>query len=247
MGAFGWMFITLNNIGSVDIDVIIPALNEEKALPQVLVALPRTELREIIVADNGSRDNTAEVARKNGATVVRENQKGYGAACLKALDYIAQKGKENRPDIVLFIDADYSDFPEEAKKILEPLLQGQADLVIGSRILGQRQTGAMPFHQKVGNKLSALLIGTLYGYHLSDLGPFRAIRYEVLQKLQMQDRNYGWTVEMQLKAAKMNYRITEVPVSYRPRIGQSKVSGTWKGSVLAASKILYLIFKHGLG
>jgi len=200
---------------------------------------------EVIVANNGSTDSTAEVARKFGATVVAENERGYGAACLKAIEYIKNKNlsaDRQDYDIVVFIDGDYSDYPEEMNRVVEPIINNDYDLVIGSRMTGKREKGAMLPQAIFGNWLASFLIKLFWKYNFTDLGPFRAIKYSSLIKLNMQDRNFGWTVEMQIKAAKQKMKTIEVPVSYRKRIGQSKVTGTVKGSVKASIKILYLIF-----
>jgi glycosyltransferase involved in cell wall biosynthesis len=224
--------------------VIIPAHNEEESLPNVLQDLP-VFIDEVIVANNGSTDSTAEVARKFGATVVAENERGYGAACLKAIEYIKNKNlsaDRQDYDIVVFIDGDYSDYPEEMNRVVEPIINNDYDLVIGSRMTGKREKGAMLPQAIFGNWLASFLIKLFWKYNFTDLGPFRAIKYSSLIKLNMQDRNFGWTVEMQIKAAKQKMKTIEVPVSYRKRIGQSKVTGTVKGSVKASIKILYLIF-----
>jgi len=196
----------------------------------------------LIVVNNNSNDRTEEVARAAGAIVLREDEQGYGAACLKGLEYIASKSPVDQPDVVAFIDADYSDYPEELSLLLARLEEGY-DLVIGSRALGQREKGAMMPHQRFGNWLATFLIRYLYGVHFTDLGPFRVIRYKKLLALKMKDRNFGWTVEMQVKAAKMKLRCSEVAVSYRKRIGKSKVTGTIKGSLGAGYKIIYTILK----
>ena len=218
--------------------VIIPAFNEGESLPKVLKDIPDF-VDEVIVANNGSTDNTEEVAKKSGATVVTENERGYGAACLKAIDYIKNKSY----DIIVFLDGDYSDHPEEMFNVVEPIIKKDFDLVIGSRMLGKREKGAMLPQAVFGNWLSTFLINLFWNYKFTDLGPFRAIKYSSLLKLNMQDRNFGWTVEMQIKAAKQKMKTTEVPVSYRKRIGKSKVTGTLKGTVKASVKILYLIFR----
>jgi glycosyltransferase involved in cell wall biosynthesis len=215
--------------------VIIPAFNEEESLPKVIKDIPDF-VDEIIVANNGSTDNSSEVAKKNGATVLTENEKGYGAACLKAIDYIKEKY-----EVVVFLDGDYSDYPEEMNLVVEPIIKDNYDLVIGSRMLGKREKGAMLPQAVFGNWLASFLIKLFWNYKFTDLGPFRAIRFSSLQKLNMIDRNFGWTVEMQIKAAKQSMKTTEVPVSYRKRIGKSKVTGTIKGSVKASAKILSLI------
>ncbi len=222
------------------IDVVIPALNEEQALPFVLRDIPRPPVRRVVVADNGSTDRTAEVAREHGAEVVFEPERGYGAACLRALSHLAV----DAPDVVVFVDGDYSDHPTELPLLVDPIARGRADLVIGSRALGRRERGALTLQQRVGNAIACRALETLYGVRYTDLGPFRAIRWEVLQSLQMQDRNFGWTVEMQIKAARKRARAVEIPVSYRPRIGVSKVSGTLRGSVNAGVKILWLLGRY---
>ncbi len=223
--------------------VIIPAFNEEKSIGNVLKDLPSDWVEEIIVCNNNSTDQTAIVAAALGATVVHQSHKGYGNACLKGMEYIAKKPKLEQPEIVVFIDADYADHPEELPSLVLPILEQDIDLVIGSRALGNMQSGAMQPQQIFGNWLATNLIKLFYNYHFTDLGPFRAIRYSKLVELQMEDKNFGWTVEMQVKAAKMKFKTTEVPVSYRRRIGVSKVSGTIRGSFMAGYKILWTIFK----
>jgi glycosyltransferase involved in cell wall biosynthesis len=193
----------------------------------------------IIVADNGSRDRTAEIALQAGASVVSEPQRGYGAACLRAMESLPPD-----TDTVVFMDADSSDDPSEAAGLLEPILKGRADFVLGSRTLGKAEEGALQPHQRFGNALATFLIRVLFGYRYTDLGPFRAIGLEALRKLDMRDRNYGWTIEMQIKAVRHKLRIEEVPVSYRKRIGVSKVSGNLKASVLAGIKILWTVFRY---
>jgi glycosyltransferase involved in cell wall biosynthesis len=227
------------------IAVVIPALNEEASLPLVLRDIPRDLVNEIVVVDNGSHDRTAEVAREGGATVVGEPQRGYGSACLRGLAELAGR-TEGPPDVVVFLDADYSDHADELPAVVGPILDGSCDMVIGSRLLGQRERGAMPPQAVWGNRLACFLMWLLFGGKHTDLGPFRAIRWDSLQRLGMRDRNFGWTVEMQIKAARQKLRVLEVPVSYRRRVGVSKISGTIKGTILAGSKILYLIAKYGL-
>jgi glycosyltransferase involved in cell wall biosynthesis len=222
------------------VDVIIPALNEEKALPRVLVEIPRPPVRRIIVADNGSTDRTAAAAREHGAEVVREPERGYGAACLRALGHLAG----DPPDIVVFLDGDYSDHPSELLTLIAPIRAGEAEMVIGSRARGRQERGALSPQQRVGNAIACRALRLVYGVTYTDLGPFRAIRWETLQALGMQDRNYGWTVEMQIKAAKRNVTYQEVPVSYRRRTGASKVSGTVRGSLGAGVKILWLLGRY---
>lgn len=223
------------------IDVIIPAYNEEESIALVVGDIPPNTVRHILVCDNASTDDTALAARNAGATVVSAPQKGYGNACLSGMAYIADL--DTKPDVVVFLDGDHADHPEEINSVVRPILEGKADMVIGSRALGHKEDGAMMPQQVWGNKLATTLIGLLYGYKYTDLGPFRAIRYKSLTDLGMQDRNYGWTVEMQVKAARQKLRVAEVPVTYRRRVGQSKVSGTVKGTLMAGYKILWTIFK----
>jgi glycosyltransferase involved in cell wall biosynthesis len=223
------------------IDVIIPAYNEEASIAKVLGDIPKTLVREIIVCDNASTDETSARAITQGATVVYQARKGYGSACLKGMEYIRQK--KEPPNIVVFLDADYSDHPEQMPLVVAPIVDREVDLVIGSRALGQLETGAMMPQQIFGNWLATNLIRILYRYHFTDLGPFRAIRYDKLLELKMQDPDFGWTVEMQVKAAKLKMKCEEVPVNYRTRLGISKVSGTVRGTILAGHKILWTIFK----
>ncbi|MEP7108570.1 MAG: glycosyltransferase family 2 protein [Ferruginibacter sp.] len=223
-------------------DVIIPAYNEEDAIAKVVKALPHDLLREIVVVDNNSGDATSGNAKAAGATVLQESRQGYGFACLKGIEYLGRKSI--LPDIVLFIDADFSDYPEEAVAILRPISNGFADLVIGSRTLGIKEKGAMTIPQVLGTRLATGLLRIMYKVRFTDLGPFRAIRFDKLIALNMKDTTFGWTVEMQLKAAKQKLRCMEVPVNYRKRIGVSKISGTVKGTILAGYKILYTIFKY---
>ena len=204
--------------------------------------IPKHLVRDIIVCNNGSSDQTAQVAAVAGAIVVNQPKKGYGNACLKGMEYIAQQ--TIKPDIVVFLDADYSDHPEEMTIVIAPLTEGVADLVIGSRALGARESGSMTPQQVFGNWLATRLIRLFFNYSFTDLGPFRAIRYDKLLDINMIDKNFGWTVEMQVKAAKRKLRCTEIPVTYRRRIGVSKVSGTVKGTVLAGYKIILTIFRY---
>lgn len=219
------------------IGVIIPALNEEAAVGKVVAGVPGW-VDVIVVADNGSTDRTAQAARAAGALVVVENERGYGAACLAAMNALPPV------DIVVFLDGDYSDFPEDMADLVDPILAGRFDFVIGSRVLGRAEKGSLTPQQVFGNWLATRLIHLIWGARYSDLGPFRAISRGALDRLQMADRNYGWTVEMQIKAAEAGLSHTEVAVRYRSRIGVSKVSGTLKGSVMAGIKILSIIGRH---
>ncbi len=224
-----------------NIKVIIPAFNEEASIGKVVAEIPDF-VSEIIVVNNTSSDETAAVAKAAGATVLSETQKGYGYACLKGMDYIAQQAE--KPDIIVFLDGDYSDYPEELTKIVAPILEEDIDLVIGARVERLREKGSMTFPQLFGNWLATTLMRLFFRSRFTDLGPFRAIKYPKLLALQMEDKTYGWTVEMQLKALKRKYTYTEVPVRYKNRIGVSKVSGTVKGAVMAGVKILGWIFKY---
>lgn len=223
------------------VDIIIPAYNEEASIGAVLQDIPSDLVRHVIVCNNNSSDNTKAVAIEHGAVVVDEPRPGYGSACLKGMAYIA--ALKQHPDIVVFLDGDYSDHPDELPLLLQPILQADQDLVIGSRATGELEEGAMMPQQIFGNWLATNLIKIFYNYTFTDLGPFRAIKYSKLVDLDMQDRDFGWTVEMQVKAAKMGYRCVEVPVTYRKRIGVSKISGTIKGTLKAGHKILWTIFK----
>jgi len=223
---------------SPKISVIIPAYNEEKSLPHVLNDLPRDRLHQVIVVDNRSTDRTAEVARKNGATVVHERRRGYGQACLTGMAALED------PDIVVFLDGDYSDYPEEISLLVEPILKGEADFVVGSRMLLAESRQAMLPQARYGNQLAVFLIRLFFGHRFTDLGPFRAIRSESLQAIGMRDKDFGWTVEMQIKAVQNGLRIREVPVRYRIRIGVSKITGTLSGTLKAGTKIIYTIFKY---
>ena len=227
---------------SAVVKVIIPAYNEENGVGQVIAEIPKHIVSEIIVVNNASTDDTEVVAIKAGATVLREPIPGYGRACLKGIDYLRQS--EQKPDVVVFLDADHSDYPEEIESVIKPILDLQADMVIGSRALGNKESGSMTPQQIFGNWLATRLLKLFYGVRFTDLGPFRAITYSKLIELDMQDKTFGWTVEMQLKAAKNGLRCVEVPVRYRKRIGFSKISGTVKGTVMAGYKILYTIFKY---
>lgn len=228
---------------TAQIRVIIPAFNEENAVGKVIQEIP-SFVKEIIVVNNNSNDNTKIVAHENGATVLDEPKQGYGRACLKGIDYV--KNLKDKTDIVVFLDADYSDYPAELTNVIEPILSQNKDLVIGSRKIGIREKKSMTPQQVFGNWLATFLIKVLYKVEFTDLGPFRAIKWDKLLALQMQDKTYGWTVEMQVKAAKQKMAISEVAVNYKERIGKSKVSGTVKGTILAGYKIITTIFKEYL-
>jgi glycosyltransferase involved in cell wall biosynthesis len=222
------------------ISVIIPALNEEESIGQVLNDIPGEIVEEVIVVDNGSNDNTVTVANSLGASVVPEPLKGYGAACLRGISMLKQG-----TDIVVFLDADYSDYPQDLHTVVKPIINDNAEMVIGSRMSGAREKGALLPQAIFGNKLATFLIRLFWGFKYTDLGPFRAIKYRDLLALNMIDKNFGWTVEMQIKALKKGLRIVEVPVRYRKRIGKSKITGTFSGTVRAGVKIIYTIFKYG--
>lgn len=223
------------------VDVIIPAFNEEKSIAKVLGDIPAL-VRHVVVANNNSTDRTAEVATAAGALVVFESQKGYGKACLTAMDWIQQQ--EVQPDILVFLDGDYSDYPQELELLIAPITAGKADLVLGSRVMGEREAGSMTIPQVFGNELATTLMRWMYGAKFSDLGPFRAIHWGKLLALGMVDQNFGWTIEMQIKAHQAELKCQEVPVRYRKRIGVSKVSGTVKGVIGAGYKIIFTIFKY---
>ncbi len=220
------------------ISVIIPAYNEESSIGLVLDALPQEKIHEIIVVDNCSTDATARVAQEHGARVVKEPRKGYGSACLKGIDEL------DDPDIVVFIDGDFSDFPEEIVLLIGPIETGEKDFVLGSRMIFPKSQLALLPQARYGNRLAILLIKLFFKYEFTDLGPFRAIRYSSLMSLGMQDRDFGWTVEMQIKALRNGLRIHEVPVNYRKRVGISKITGTLSGTIRAGTKIIYTIFKY---
>ena len=220
--------------------VIIPALDEAAAIGNVIADIPEPFRAHILVVDNGSRDDTAHLARRAGARVVTEPERGYGAACLRGLSEL----RHDPPRIVVFLDGDYSDDPSEMPALVAPLEEGLADLAIGSRVLGRRERGALPVHARFGNALATGLIRLLYRVRYTDLGPFRAARWEALECLGMTDRDYGWTVEMQVKAARTGLRVQEVPVRYRRRQGRSKISGTVAGTIGAGRKILWVVFRE---
>ncbi|MBO0938236.1 glycosyltransferase family 2 protein [Fibrella sp. HMF5335] len=222
--------------------VIIPAFNEENSVGKVVGEIPMNWVDEVVVVNNNSNDQTAVQAAVAGATVLDEPVQGYGRACLRGIAYA--QNRQQKPDILVFLDADYSDYPAELVELIKPILTNTADMVIGSRALGQRQSGSMTPQQVFGNWLATWLIRLFYGVRFTDLGPFRAIRFNSLLALDMRDQTYGWTVEMQVKAAKQRLRSVEVPVRYRRRIGHSKISGTVKGTILAGYKILTTIFKY---
>ncbi len=220
------------------VSVVIPTYNEAGSLGRVIADIPRDSVVEVVIVDSDSTDGTPDIARRMGARVVREPRRGYGRACLSGLAAVTS------PDVVVFLDADYSDRPAELPRLLAPLRDESADLVIGSRLAGERAAGAMPWHAVFGNRLGAWLIRLLCGVRLTDLGPFRAARFDELTRLDLREETYGWPVEMIVKGARRGLRIAEVPVSYHPRIGSSKISGTLRGSVGAAWCILTGIVKY---
>ena len=223
------------------IKVIIPAFNEEKAIANVIAEIPNG-VDEIIVISNNSTDKTEEIAKNAGATVLLETKKGYGYACLKGMEYIANL--KVKPDIVVFLDGDYSDYPEELTKLITPILNQNIDFVIGARVSNLRESGSMTPQQVFGNWLATFLMKAFFKAKFTDLGPFRAIKYNKLLQLQMEDKTYGWTVEMQLKVLKQKMSYIEIPVRYKNRIGVSKVSGTVKGTIMAGVKIIGWIMKY---
>ena len=220
------------------ISVIIPAYNEEKSIGLVLDALPQELLHEIIVVDNNSTDNTARSAIEKGARVVEEKRRGYGSACLKGISEL------DNPHIVVFLDGDFSDYPEEIVKLVAPIESGEMDFVLGSRMILPESRLALLPQSRYGNQLAVFLMRLFFRHQYTDLGPFRAIRYGALQSIAMQDTNFGWTVEMQIKAVKKGLRILEIPVKYRERVGVSKITGTFSGTIKAGTKIIYTIFKY---
>ncbi|TBW29918.1 glycosyltransferase family 2 protein [Gramella sp. KN1008] len=223
------------------IKVIIPAHNEADSISHVINDIPDF-VDEVIVVSNNSTDDTEKNAKESGATVLTESRKGYGYACLKGMEYIATQDPE--PDIIVFLDGDYSDYPEEMEKLIQPIIEDNKDLVVGARVKRWREKGSMTFPQIFGNWLATTLMKLFFGSSFTDLGPFRAIKYQTLLQLEMQDKTYGWTVEMQLKALRQKLSYAEVPVHYKNRIGVSKVSGTVKGAIFAGVKILGWIFKY---
>lgn len=224
--------------------VIIPAYNEAGSIGKVINEIPGLLVNKIVVVNNNSTDQTAEIAKLSGATVLEEKLMGYGSACLKGIQYLTGLNKEAQPDILVFMDGDYSDFPGEIGLLLDPVKEKNMDMVIGSRIIGKREKGSLTPQQIFGNWLFTRLMKLFYKVNYTDLGPFRAIRFEKLLELEMQDKSFGWTIEMQIKAAKKQFNCTEVPVSYRKRIGKSKISGTLGGASKAAIKIIYTLFKN---
>ena len=223
--------------------VVIPAFNEAKSIALVLRDLPDL-VDEVVVVDNRSTDGTADEAEKAGATVLFESQKGYGYACLKGIAYLAQKARAK--DIVVFLDGDYSDYPEELEQLIDPILKNEALFSLGTRVTPQLEKKALTPQQRFGNALATQLMKLFFGSRFTDLGPFRAIEWQTLERLKMSDKTYGWTVEMQLKVLKKNIPYAEIPVRYRPRIGVSKVSGTLRGTLMAGYKILLWIFTYSL-
>ena len=220
------------------ISVIIPAFNEEQSIGLVLGALPQDQIHEVIVVDNNSTDNTARVAIEKGARMVEEKRRGYGSACLKGISEL------DNPHIVVFVDGDFSDYPEEIVQLVTPIESGEVDFVLGSRMILPESRQALLPQSRYGNQLAVFLIRLFFRHQYTDLGPFRAIRYESLKSLDMQDTNFGWTVEMQIKAVQKGLRILEIPVKYRERIGVSKITGTFSGTIKAGTKIIYTIFKY---
>lgn len=221
----------------MNVDIIIPALNEAEAIPRVLAEIP-TWVRKVVVVDNGSTDNTGELAANAGAVVVIEIRRGYGYACLAGIEAL------NAADVVVFLDGDYSDYPVEMGRLIAPISAGQADLVIGSRLAGKLEPGAMLWHAYLGNRLLSWLVRRITGCQVTDIGPFRAISWDCLNALGMKEGRYGWTLEMMLKAANHGFRIVEVPVSYRPRLGRSKVSGSFSASLKASFVMLTTVVRY---
>ncbi|MGA8262805.1 MAG: glycosyltransferase family 2 protein [Ignavibacteriaceae bacterium] len=224
----------------MNIGVIIPAFNEEQSIGKVVSSIPGNIANEVVVVNNNSTDSTADTARNAGATVLNEDFHGYGAACLTGIQYLSNKNI----DVIVFMDGDFSDYPEEINLLVEPIISKQYDFVVGSRTLGKREKGALPLQSRVGSIVAGFLIKLFWRQKYTDLGPFRAIRFDDLIKLRMKDRWYGWTVEMQIKAVKKRLRIKEIPVNYRKRIGKSKVTGTLKGTIMASTIILKTIFSE---
>ena len=222
------------------ISIIIPAYNEEQSIGLVVESIPKNLVAEIIVVNNNSTDNTVEKARKAGATVLNETFQGYGASCITGIDYC----KNQNYDIIAFMDGDFSDYPEELELLIDPIINEDYDFVVGSRVLGEREKGSLPIQSRVGSIIAGILMKLFWNVKYTDLGPFRAIKFDKLIELNMTDKWYGWTVEMQIKAAIKKYKILEVPVKYRNRIGKSKVTGTIKGTVMASIIIMSTVFKY---
>ncbi|MCO4813680.1 MAG: glycosyltransferase family 2 protein [Flavobacteriales bacterium] len=222
------------------ISVVIPAFNEEQSIGKVILDIDREIVNHVIVVNNNSTDNTVNVASEAGAIVLTEKRKGYGWACLKGIEECEKLNTQ----IIVFLDGDYSDYPEEIKDVIKPIIEDDKDMVIGSRVLGIREKGSLTPQQVFGNWLATKLIRIFYGGEFTDLGPFRAMKFDSLKKLSMADKTYGWTIEMQIKALKQKMTYCEVPVNYKKRIGVSKVSGTIKGAVLAGIKIIFAVFKY---
>ena len=222
--------------------IVIPAFNEEKSIPLVIRDIPKTLSHDLVVVNNGSFDKTEKICNDIGVKVINESRKGYGRACLKGIDYFKSKS----PDIIVFLDADYSDFPQEIPSLINYIINDQYDFVLGSRISGKRESGAILPQALIGNKFAVLLIKWFFGFQYTDCGPLRALRFQKLLEINMQDTTFGWNVEMQAKAIIHNLRINEVPVSYRKRIGVSKITGTFSGTVRAGIKIIFTILKLAL-
>ena len=220
------------------ISVVIPAYNEEESIGLVIKSLPQKKIKEIIVVNNGSTDKTASIAKQYGARVVNETCRGYGAACLKGVSEVSD------PEIVVFVDGDFSDFPEEIESLVKPIIENRADFVLGSRMIFPESRAALLPQARYGNLLAVFLIRLFFRYKFTDLGPFRAIRYQSLKEISMTDKNFGWTVEMQIKAVKHGLKIIEIPVHYRKRVGVSKITGTISGTFKAGIKIIFTIFKY---
>ena len=217
------------------VDVVMPAFNEERSIGRVLNDVPRSVVRRIVVADNNSTDATAEHAREAGAIVVPASRQGYGSACQVGVDHLR---RNDPPDILVFLDADYSDHPEELPQVIAPIVENRADAVIGSRVLGSRERGALLPQARAGNLFACWMIRVLYGHRYTDLGPFRAIRWDAYEQLGMRDPDFGWTAELQVKALQHGLRVVEVPVSYRKRVGVSKITGTVSGTIRSGIKII---------
>ena len=237
-----WIAVVINT-SPLNVTVVIPAYNEEDAIGLVLKDIPAECVNEVVVCNNNSQDQTKEVALSHGVTVLDQPLPGYGNACLKGIEYLRQKPTDQQPDVVVFLDGDYSDHPQEIPSLLRPIVEDDVAMVVGSRVLGDSEKGAMMPQQMFGNWLATALIRIFYNHRFTDLGPFRAIRWQTLLDLEMKDKTFGWTVEMQVKVVKRKLKCVEVPVSYRKRVGVSKISGTIKGTILAGYKIIGTIFK----